>query len=101
MNTIRINNIGRKLMLAAALVSALFFAGCEKNNYAVDKDALVAPTAAQPFPILVQPQNIALAAISATHSAISSAIHSLYSCITRCNPPNHSCSVQHKRVACE
>lgn len=51
MNTIRINNIGRKLMLAAALVSALFFAGCEKNNYAVDKDALLAPTAAQFVPI--------------------------------------------------
>ena len=51
MNTIRINNIGRQLMLAAALVSALFFAGCEKNNYSVDKDALTAPTAAQFVPI--------------------------------------------------
>lgn len=51
MNTIRINILRRKLMLATALVSAWFFAGCDKNNYSVDKEALLAPTAAQFVPI--------------------------------------------------
>lgn len=51
MTTIRINHTGRKLMLIPALVSALFFSACKKNNYSVDKDPVSAPTAPQFVPI--------------------------------------------------
>lgn len=52
MKTNRINIKSVKLMLVTALVSALFFSACKKNNYSVDLESTpTAPTASQFVPI--------------------------------------------------